>query len=255
MKKTFTLSLLLAAASASFAQTAKNFTATDCGGKSHTLFDELDKGKVVVMAWVMPCGMCEAPSKTAFNAVQNYATKNPGKVLFYMIDDEGNISCSDLELFAGKTVGDKTKMTFFDNANNTIKMTDFGGAGMPKILVTAGKDRKIFFDKRNAAADDATGIVKAIDEAIVSTNVQDVNSELKFTMSPNPVSGNLAITYAKAIKKVVVTSVTGQVVYEQSFANGQMNPIINLYELKSAIYSVRIIDMNNKEGMQKIFKQ
>jgi hypothetical protein len=255
MKKTITLSILLAAASVSFAQTAKNFTATDCGGKSHTLYDELDKGKVVVVSWVMPCGACIDPSKTAYDAVQSYAANNPGKVLFYVIDDYGDSPCSDLELFASKEIGDKTKMNIFANTGNTIKMSEYGGSGMPKVLVAAGKDHKIFFDKKNAAADDATGIKKAIDSAIVATNVSEISNELKFVMSPNPVAGNLTITYAKEIKKIVITSVSGQVVLEQSFPNGQINPVINMSQLKSAIYMVRIVDMQDREGLQKIMKQ
>lgn len=255
MKKLFTLSLLLAAASVSFAQTAKNFTASDCGGNSHTLFDELDKGKVVVMAWVMPCNACIAPGKTAYDVIQSYAATNSGKVLFYMIDDYGDSPCSDLELFASKEIGDKTRMSIFANTGNTIKMSDFGASGMPKILVTAGKDHKIFFDKKSAAADDATGLKKAIDSAIVSTNVQNVSNDLKFVMSPNPVTGNLTITYAKPVKKIVITSINGQVVLEQSYATGEANPVINMSQLKSAIYMVRIVDMQDREGVQKIMKQ
>lgn len=256
MKKIFTLSLLMAAASASIAQTAKNFTATDCGGASHTLFDELDKGKVIVMAWVMPCPACEAPSKTAFDAVQSYATKNAGKVLFYIADDYGDSPCSDLETFATASVGDKTKMVLFGNTGNTIKQTDIGsGTGMPKIVVIGGKDHKVFFDKKNTAANDAAGITKAIDDAIVATNVGDVANNLEFTMSPNPVTGNLTITYAKQVKHIVITSVSGQIVKEETFANGKNNPVVNMSQLADGIYHVRITDMQDREGVQKIVKQ
>jgi hypothetical protein len=45
----------------SISQTAADFTANDCNGTSHHLFAELNAGKVVVVAFVMPCTDCIGP--------------------------------------------------------------------------------------------------------------------------------------------------------------------------------------------------
>ena len=54
--------------------TATNFTANDCSGTPHTLFTELDAGKVVVIAFVMPCATCIAPTLSAYNHALSYAS-------------------------------------------------------------------------------------------------------------------------------------------------------------------------------------
>ena len=71
----------------SVAQTATDFTTDDCNGVSHNLFDSLDVGNVIVVAWVMPCGGCITYAQYAYNAVQNWAVTHPGQVDFYLVDD------------------------------------------------------------------------------------------------------------------------------------------------------------------------
>ena len=48
---------------------------------------EQDAGKVVVIAWPMPCGSCIAPCLSAYTEVQNYTSSYPGRVLYYLVDD------------------------------------------------------------------------------------------------------------------------------------------------------------------------
>ena len=78
------------------AQTATNFTEEDCNSNSHTLFDELDEGKIIVIAWVMPCGSCSYFGSHAYDAVQTFTETHPGKVEFYLTDDYANTSCSNI---------------------------------------------------------------------------------------------------------------------------------------------------------------
>ena len=98
MKKYILKSLLvLFVANVSFAQTtATDFTTNDCNGVSHNLFNELDNGDVIVIAWVMPCSPCATYSLPAYSAVQSFASSHPGRVHFYMADDYANTSCTSL---------------------------------------------------------------------------------------------------------------------------------------------------------------
>jgi len=55
MKRSFLLSLIILFVLTTFSQTiATDFLAEDCDGNMVHLFSELDEGKVVVIAWVMP---------------------------------------------------------------------------------------------------------------------------------------------------------------------------------------------------------
>ena len=250
------LALVLSAATMNAQTTATNFTAKDCNGTNHTLFDELNAGKVVVLAWVMPCGSCIGPAKTAYNVVQNFAATNPGKVLFYMSDDFGNSTCLNLtNWIANEGIGDASKMTLFDNAGNTIDENNFGGTGMPHVVVMGGPNHEIFFNKRNNNAKDSLGITSAINSAIVATSVADLNNEIAFSVAPNPAKGHVVITYDKAISRITITSVTGQVVKEQNFAAGSINPSLDIAGLANGTYMLRVTDADNKTGVQKIVKQ
>ena len=96
MKKTLILITFIFAFVNSKAQvtTATDFTANDCNSISHHLFAELDAGKVVVVAFVMPCSACIGPSLTAYNVATSFASSNPGRVKFFLSDDLANTSCS-----------------------------------------------------------------------------------------------------------------------------------------------------------------
>ncbi|WP_276133075.1 T9SS type A sorting domain-containing protein [Polluticoccus soli] len=257
MKKIFTAAMLVAASAIANAQTtAPNWTANDCSSASHTLHTELDNGKVIVFVWVMPCGSCVNASKTAFTAVQNFATSHPGRVLFYLADDLGDASCSALSSWAtSNNIGDVTKMTFFDNAGNAINMNGFGSTGMPKVVVMGGNDHKIFFNKNNSAANDATGINNAIASAIdAATSVSEVASAIKFSVSPNPVADRLTINYNKPVKQVVITAVNGQVVKQLEFGS-KMDPAVDMTGVTPGVYLVKITGANGESGIQKIVKQ
>ncbi len=55
MKRLILLSFSILFAVAVFSQTiATDFSVDDCNGNFVNLFSELDEGKVVVIAWVMP---------------------------------------------------------------------------------------------------------------------------------------------------------------------------------------------------------
>jgi hypothetical protein len=257
MKKIFTSFALLAITTAAHAQTtATNWTAADCNSVSHTLFNDLDNNKVVVMVWVMPCGSCINGAKAAYNTVQSYASTNPGKVLLYLADDNGDDNCTALSSWiSSNNIG--TNITTFSNAGNVIKESDFGGSGMPHVAVMAGADHKIYFNKLNAAANDPTGIQNAINSAIAALNVTETAGLTAFTVSPNPVAETMNIKCGVAIKEVVITDMAGQVVKLQAFTKAQMNPVIDMNSIAAGTYIISVTDANGNlgKGIQKIVKQ
>jgi hypothetical protein len=79
---------------------ATDFTALDCDGVSHHLFSELDSGKVIVIAWVMPCVPCGSIALDAYTASLGYTNSNPGRLTFYLVDDFANTDCQSLFAWA-----------------------------------------------------------------------------------------------------------------------------------------------------------
>lgn len=251
------IALMLAAAISNAQTTATDWTATDCNGLSHTLFSQLDSGKVIVFAWVMPCGSCVNPSKTAYTAVQSFATSHPGKVRFYLADDLGDASCSTLSSWVTSNgIGSTANMKIFSNSGNVIDENDFGGTGMPHIIVMGGTSHQIYFNKKNSASNDAAGITSAINSAIgATTRVASFSNEISFAVSPNPTTASLSIQYGKAVTHVTVTSITGQLILNQDYPKGKMNPSVDASRYSDGIYIVKITDTEGNTGIQKVVKQ
>ena len=243
MKKTI-LSLVLATAALSAnAQTvtATNFNANDCAGNNHDLFAELDAGKVIVLTWVMPCGSCVAPAQTASAVVQSYASSNPNTVLHYVIDDYGNTNCNTLNnwVSSNSIIG----TTF---SNSVIDMTDYGAAGMPKIVVVGGTGHFVFFNENNAASNNATGIENAIDQALL-VGINDNNALISnVTLAPNPAASNSTLTVnmkeAGEMTIAVYNTLGQQVmsVYNGSLAAGETKFQLNLAELTAGTYFIQV---------------
>lgn len=225
-----------------FAQTATNFNCNDCAGNNHDLFTELDAGKVVVIAWVMPCSSCLGPTLTASNIVQSYATSNPGQVVLYVADDYANTNCVSLTSWV--TSNGITATTF---SNSAIDMTDYGSAGMPKIVVLGGGTaHTVFFNQNNSAAGNATALQSAIDSALVTSINEAAGSLQDFTIAPNPVDEGTTVKLnmnRSAEITIDVYNQSGQVVlnvFGGAMAPGESSVVINTAELAEGIYFVQI---------------
>lgn len=182
------------ASSLSFSQTtATDFTVSDCNGDSHTLFTELDSGKVVVMVWVMPCGSCVSAALTAYNVAQSYESTNPGKVLFYLIDDYGNTSCSSVSSWGTSNIGENITATF---SSSEIDMTDYGSTGMPKVVVVGGPSHTVYYNKNNSV--NSTDLQEAINSGLSETSKIKENTSINtiFHVYPNPTTDKLSLSYS-----------------------------------------------------------
>lgn len=198
--------------------TATNFNANDCNGTNHELFANLDSGKVVVLIWVMPCSACISGAQTAQMQVQTALVANPGKVLFYLADDFGTTSCQSLTNWC--STNGITDATIF--SNNTIKMSDYGSSGMPKIVVLGGTNHKVFYNA-NAPNISSSGIKNAIDAAILENSVAagieqlQTDNTVNLTIYPNPGAENSTLSLDLIHNEKVnieIRNELGQKVYE-----------------------------------------
>jgi hypothetical protein len=177
-----------------FAQSATNFTANDCSGASHTLFTELDAGKVIVITWVMPCAACIAIASTSANTAQGFSSSYPGRVKFYLTDDYADTPCSTLTGWAN-TNSITTNACFSDAS---INMADYGGPGgsMQKTVVLGGANHTVFYNVNGTVT--ASAIQTAISNALAATSGVANNNEIILGLSvfPSPASSNTRINYS-----------------------------------------------------------
>ena len=174
------------------AQTATDFTATDCDGIANNLFTELDNGKIVVLVWVEPCVGCISDAKAAYDAVMSYGASNPGKVKYWLIDDIGDSPCNYLTSWAISSNIVVDNIQIFSNAGDSNNENNYGGMGMPHVVVVGNSSHHIYLNLLNGA-NDGPAIANAINQAI--TNGVDNLDKLRFKVYPNPVNNVLKIDY------------------------------------------------------------
>jgi hypothetical protein len=226
-----------------FAQTtATDFTTNDCNGISHNLFDSLDAGNVIVISWVMPCGPCETYSLPAYSAVQSFATSHPGRVHFYIADDYGTTACGTLNNFASNM----PVSTIFSSSD--VNMSDYGTYGMPKVVVLAGSDHHIYYNKNDNKIN-FPGVQTAISDALSAPLAveQSVSNEFEILSYPNPVNNVLNLSYANIKLGVVnftIVDAFGRVVLtvedNSSSSTEKSIKTINVSALNNGNYFLKI---------------
>lgn len=223
-------------------QTATNFTCNDCTGVSHTLFDELDAGNVIVLCWVMPCGSCIGPTLTTYNVAQSFATTHPGRVKMYIADDYANTSCTSLTSWCNSNGFANT--TKFSNAS--IKMSDYGTAGMPKIVVLGNTTHHVYYNSNNTV--NATNLSNAILTALQDFGVglSGQNTIGMIEAHPNPADHKLSVSFSLAqnskVKIEVIDQINKKVLEtpEEQLFVGEQKIVVNTSNLKNGLYIAQI---------------
>jgi hypothetical protein len=243
MKALIVLLLIFSALNISNAQLATDFNCKDCGGTNHELFTELDAGKIVVLCWVMPCSSCLGPSLTTYNVVESYKTTYPDKVFMYLCDDYANTVCTSLNSWAtGNNMANSIRFS-----NTAIKMSDYGTAGMPKIVVLGSTAHKVYYNINNSV--NITDLQNAIETAISETSteiIENQNDDFIINIFPNPSNSvsYLNVNLKTASKtEISVFNQTGQKIteiYNGELAAGKNSFEMNTSEFESGIYFVNV---------------
>ncbi len=214
-KKLLTFCTLVILGFTSFSQTAVDFTATDCSGASHNLFTDLNSGKIVVFVWVMPCGNCISDAKAAYDVVQTFATSQPGRVIYWMADDLGNSSCSTVSSWATTNGIPASNIVLFGNVGNKIDEANYGGSGMPHVVVLGGGNHKVYFNMKNGT-NDGTAISAAVSQAIATGISQKSVATESIKLFPNPAKNKITLdcsSLTSTISEIEIFNIMGEQVH------------------------------------------
>jgi hypothetical protein len=225
--------------------TATDFTTNDCNGISHNLFDELDNGNVIVIAWVMPCPPCATYTIPAYSAVQSFATSNPGQVSFYLVDDFANTNCADIIQFGN--ANNMPLNTTFSSSN--ISMSDYGTNGMPKVVVLGGPDHTIFLNKNDNKINFA-GVQGAINDALNAPLgiEQAQESDFKLLTYPNPVNDIINVINTKAHSDKItytIIDLLGKIVLHEN----KLTTSIDVSSLNNGNYFLKVSSETSSESI------
>ncbi len=231
-----------------FAQTAVNFTVNDCNGNSTDLFSQLDSGKVVCMLWVMPCGACISVAENVNTVVQAYASSNPGKVLFYLVDDYGNTSCSTLSDWAGTNELDITAC--FSSAG--IAMSDYGSDAMQKTVVLGGSSHTVYFTDDGSIS--TSNMQTAINSALsTSAIIENHKNNFQLNVYPNPATDKLYLSYSLTEINSVTLEIVNMLgeklrtITNENQKTGLNEINIDVADFKNGFYLLKISSENTEQ--------
>lgn len=222
------------------AQTATDFVTNDCDNNPHHLFAELDAGKVVIIAWAMPCGSCIGPILSAYNISQTFAASNPGKILFYLADDYANSSCNLLINWANQYSIGPNIIAFSSSA---INMNHYGGAGMPKVVVLAGGNHQVVFNENNTL--NTSNFQNAMNQALLLSSSGTNSFEFEDAhLYPNPASEMVTVTFNHNVPTIIqLYNSTGMLIESYNVPlSGEKEFHFSVKGLSSGIYTLVSFD-------------
>ena len=230
-KNIFNILILICATVFCAAQTATDFTSDDCNGTSYNLYSELDAGYVVVFCWVMPCGPCAIGAEYAQNAVQSFNISHPGKVKYYIVDDYANSDCNYLVSWNG-SYQLSPDATF---SSPLIDMNDYGGSGMPKVVVI-GPNKQVYYNGKNNQIDELS-IINGINQSLqISTNDQNIiNTKESYVFYDN--QNKLIQLSENNFNSYKIFSISGELVAKSTVLKDK----INVQFLIDGLYIIQFI--------------
>lgn len=233
----------------SFAQTiAMDWTKDDCNGSNHNLFTELDGGSVILCEYVMTCGTCISAANYLEQIYQDYSLSNPGKVKFYAIDWNASFTCSSFQSWASGL-----SCTLFLHGYDEVNY--YGGMGMPTVVVLAGSDHQVYYNKLgfNHNTDDQA-VRDAIDQALNSTGINEINGVSNaISVFPNPATNFSSVNYSLSAPGNVslnVLNILGETIETINLGNqpaGENHYSLNTTKLKGGLYFIQVNNGNKKE--------
>lgn len=256
MIKSILLSItLMSIFTISRAQTAMPLSGMDCNGVSHDLIADLDAGKAVILHFFMPnCGSCPPPAKKIQAMANNILAKNPGKITAYAMPYENTTTCT----YTSSWVSSNGLSLYAPYSKGAEQVANYGGFGMPTIVLLGGKDHKVLFSTLSFSTSDTT-IMRDKILALLSgtTGINEVpNIVSSFNVFPNPANENISINIdLKGSTNVLldIIDVTGKqvAIVMNENQNGTVTKQFNTENLQNGIYLFRL-QVNGKIETQKI---
>jgi len=231
--------------SAQSVTTAFDWTKTDCDGNTHNLYSLLDEGKVVLMEFVMlpNCQPCITAGKNLKKVQAAFDQTHPGMLKMFSMGFSDNYQCK--QMMDWKAANGLTTTAIAQGAD---QVEQYGGMGMPTIVVVGGKDHKVLYSMKGFSVKDTIAIKAAISQILspASSVKSKPVADFRCSVYPNPVqdASTINVTLDKSrMMDVTLYNVIGTPVktfYKGSLASGSYSYSLSNKDLESGKYYVRI---------------
>ena len=225
--------------------TAMNFDIVDCNGNPHNLFSDLDAGKAVIIEFFMTsCGSCITAAALLEDMKANLSAEFPGMIKAYAIGYNNTYDCTTVNNWV-TTNG----VTSNPSDSGATQVAYYGGMGMPTIVILGGGT------SHSVLGTPFIGIVPG-DTATMANDIRDFLNGVGISESnklindlntfPNPVSDVLTLSFnlkENSDIKIDIVDLTGRIVIggtKISYPSGKINSVVNMSELSTGNYAVKI---------------
>ena len=257
MKKLLLISILTAMAfSHCFGQTtATDFTVNDCSGDSYSLFSKLDQGKIVLLAWVMPCSSCIVDPINAYAYTESFNDSHPNKIDFIIVDDYANTQCGSLVTW----VEQYQMLNARTIVNSAVSMSDYGVDGMPKIVLLSGASHQVYFNENSSTEGFEAALDLALAENQTVVGVEEIKTESlsQLVSFPNPAANSLQVSYsldlATEVRIDIMNAVGAEVLSSETtekLGKGTHTKTMDLTDLNNGSYFLRITTNDSSEVLR-----
>ena len=164
--------------------------------------------------------------------VQSFNISHPGKIKYYIVDDYANSDCNYLNSWNG-SYQLSPDATF---SSPLIDMNDYGGIGMPKVVVI-GPNKQVYYNGKNNQIDELS-IINGINQSLqISTNVQNISNTKESSIYYDN-QNKLIQFYENNFNSYKIFSSNGELI---DFSNSVLKDKINVQFLIDGLYIIQYI--------------
>ena len=222
-----------------YGQEARDFTITDTKGESWNLFDELAKGKTVVLDFFFAdCTPCQRLTPALAKIYSSYDTDS--LLVFGISDRDDNFKVDKFESEFGANYPSAGTEGGGDTVTNLYR-SYFSFIGWPTYAVVC-PNRQIRWDLERDT--NFVELKEEIEGCIGTLSAQDF-SKLQLNIFPNPTmsSSIIMVDYKnKGPNKVTLVSSSGQVILSQESIK---NNTVKIPKCADGIYYIKVVNGNN----------
>ena len=235
------------------AQTAVDWTKTDCSGNTHNLYTYLNSEEVVIMEFAMGCGSCTNAATYLLSIKDKYAVSNPGRVNVFYLDYWAGNDCSP-EIIAA-TNPYAFDATFDHCIYDKDDYYPSTSSPMPGIVIVAGSFHQIIYQKNSFSLADTLLIEQAITAFFATAVVEENALNNSVSISPNPSDGEFILDFNNPETQnteISLFNLNGQLISEvlnENIQTGSVKIKMDLSRYPKGIYYLTI--SNSKETVNK----
>ncbi len=240
--------------------TAPDFMVTDINGGEHHLYEILDENKIVVLdvstTWCGPCwNVHQQHLLEDLNTKYGPDGTDEIRVIFYEADESTTID--DLNGTGSNTQGDWVTGVSYPIVNEnpvTLPLNVYAPQGYPTINIIRPTDREIVADMWDYSLEEMNAKVDEVLAEITVSSNQDLLGAEEFKAFPNPVVGELQLTWKDidGMISVEIFNAVGQTIYASQTNNNRLSIDVSSFEHGS--YYVTLSQNNQLISNQRFIK-